>query len=54
MQVTVTVRLDVDEEAWAVEYGVEGRTAVRADVKRYVQDAAEQHLDSMGLLSSRL
>jgi hypothetical protein len=43
MKVSVTVVIDVDTEAWALAYGVEGAAQIRADVKRY---ALSQIIDS--------
>ena len=37
MKVSVTVVLEVDTEGWALDYGVEGKAAIRADVKEYVR-----------------
>lgn len=32
----LVVTLEVDTDAWAAEYGLEGRLAVREDVRSYV------------------
>lgn len=44
MIVTMTLKVDVDLEAWATIYGVEGARAVREDVRTYalgqLQDSA--------------
>lgn len=38
MKVRVTVTLDIDQEAWALTYGLEAKdvTAIRQDVVRWV------------------
>jgi hypothetical protein len=50
MFVSVTVRLDIDTEAWATDYGLETASEIRADVKEHVQNLVRDHLDSLSLL----
>jgi hypothetical protein len=38
MQITITVKVDVDPEAWAATFGIERRD-VRQDVKDYITNA---------------
>lgn len=46
--VTVPVRLTVDVDAWANEYGIAPTiAAVRDDVKTYVTNGVRDHLDSI-------
>lgn len=47
MRITVTVKVDVDPEAWMQNYGVD-RGEVREDVKRYVEDLARQQIVAVG------
>lgn len=48
--VTVTVRVDIDPEAWAANYGVEGRRAIRADVQTYAENLVREQLRDAGVL----
>lgn len=48
MRVRLTVTLDVDEEAWASEYGV-GQLALRDDVRQHLDTALRGHYGSEGL-----
>ena len=36
MKIKVTITLDVDTDAWTLNYGVEGAKKIREDVKTYV------------------
>jgi len=53
IKVRVTMAVEIDPEAWGIEYGMEGASAaeIRADVKRYIEDAATQQLQSIGVLA---
>lgn len=52
MKISINFTLDVDPEAWAVDYGIEGGApAVRADVKTYVQNTVHDHLQGLGMLT---
>ena len=48
MRVLVKVVLDVDPEAWALEYGIE-RSEVRGDVQTYFADFCRGQLEHVGL-----
>ena len=48
MKVKIEVTVDVDVEAWALEYGIE-EIEVRKDVKEYFQIGAIQMLESLDL-----
>lgn len=53
IKVRVAVTVEIDPEAWGIEYGMEGATAaeIRADVKRYAEDMVSQQLASLGMLA---
>lgn len=53
MKVRVEVTVDVDPEAWALNYGVEGSAAIREDVKRKVSSDAVENLALLGLLREK-
>lgn len=50
MIVNVSLKLNVDAAAWALEYGVTGAAEVRKDVKLYVTNNVIEHLRSLELL----
>lgn len=50
MKVRVEITLDIDTEAWSLEYGVEGASAIREDVKTHVTQSTLAHFSGMGLL----
>lgn len=50
MKVSVNITLDIDPEAWATEYGVEGSKAIREDVKQHAANSIKQHFDNVGVL----
>ena len=50
MRVTVTIQLDVDPEAWALQYGVTGARALREDVKLHATAQVVGHFRSLDLL----
>lgn len=47
MKIKVTFTLDVDPEAWALEYGIQ-RKDVRADVQSYFEYNAKEQLIHIG------
>jgi len=53
MQVTVTVTLRIDEQAWKDEYGLDGatKTEVRQDVKRHAEQSLRMHFQDLGVLA---
>lgn len=51
MKVTVTIKLDIDAEAWATEYGLDPSEVVR-DVKRHVTNNVTGHISGLGLLKT--
>lgn len=48
MRIRVTVSVDVDDQAWADEYGMDRRD-VRDDVRRYITKAIDSQLSDLGL-----
>lgn len=44
MRVNVSFTVDVDEEAWSQEYGVQTAAEIRADVKRHVSRPSRREL----------
>lgn len=49
MRVQVKVTLDIDVDAWMLEYGCD-RDEVRRDVQQHTAESIRQHLDALGLL----
>jgi len=49
VKVRVVLTVDVDVEAWMLDYGV-AREQVRADVQQYMRDAVVAHMGEMGHL----
>lgn len=47
MRVRVDFTVDIDPDAWRVEYGAED---VRSDVRTYIENAVRTHLEVMGVL----
>lgn len=37
IRVRMTLILDVDQESWTLDYGVEGRREIQGDVKEYIR-----------------
>ena len=50
MRIAVPVTLDVDVDAYALEYSID-KSDVREDVKRYAQTVVEEHFANLGVLS---
>lgn len=50
MKVKISVEVDIDPEAWTLNYGVEGAAAIRADVKRYAEGTILEQLNQVGVL----
>lgn len=50
MKVRVTVTLDVDPEAWTLNYGIEGRSAIAADVREWAHNLLHQAASESGNL----
>jgi hypothetical protein len=53
VKVRVVLDLDIDPDAWMLEYGVE-RAEVRKDVQEYVANGTRDHLSSLGVLIPEL
>lgn len=54
LSVNITLKLDIDTEAWGLEYGFDPKdtTAIREDVGNYIRNATIDHLGGMGLLAT--
>jgi hypothetical protein len=50
VKVTISVTVDIDPEAWTLNYGVEGSAAIRADVKEYGRSTIIEQLKDVGVL----
>lgn len=49
MKVKISFTIDVDVDAWMLDYSVE-RAEVREDVKVYVENGTLDHLRGLGML----
>lgn len=49
MKITVTISLEIDEEAWTLNYGVEGKAAIRQDAKAHADNLVREHFRDLGL-----
>ena len=55
MQVTVTVKLEVDMEEWSEMYGSDlTDTSIRSDVKGYVTASTRDQLESSGFVLTKV
>lgn len=52
MKVTINLTVEVDTEGWTLDYGVEGKAAIRADVKEYVMNVILQSNENLKLPDS--
>lgn len=50
MKVRINFTIDVDPEAWSLNYGVP-REAMREDAQAYVENLVTEHMRDLGLLS---
>ena len=50
MKVKVEVTVDIDPEAWTMNYGVEGTAAIREDVKEYCRHTLHDQLAQVEVL----
>ncbi len=50
MKVRVTVTVDIDPDAWTLNYGVEGTEAIHKDVETYCAQALHTHLEQAGVM----
>lgn len=53
MRVRVTFTIDIDPDAWASNYGIEGANAIREDVQEYSRVAVMDLFNSNGLLTEK-
>jgi hypothetical protein len=51
MKVRIEFTIDVDNDAWTLNYGVEGEKAIRQDVKAYSTNLVVEHFADLGLLT---
>ena len=49
MKVKVSFTVDIDPEAWALNYGIKN-AEIREDVKRFAEDAVLDQFQACGLL----
>lgn len=50
MKIKVELTVDIDPEAWTLNYGVEGAKEIREDVRAYVEGAVVEQLRAVGVL----
>jgi hypothetical protein len=50
MRTSITIKLDLDPEAWTLNYGIEGWPAIRANAKAYTETMIVEHFRDLGLL----
>lgn len=51
MKVRVTMTVDIDPEAWDLNYGTgTDAAAVREDVRTYIENGARDQLETVGVL----
>lgn len=50
MKVRISVEVDIDPEAWTLNYGVSGAKEIREDVKRYGESTIVEQLNQVGVL----
>jgi hypothetical protein len=56
LRVRITLVMDVDTEAWTLDYGVTGRHAIAGDVKQYIRNLIHDGsggLENITLVSSK-
>jgi hypothetical protein len=52
MKIVVRIEVDIDRDAWSLEYGTENTAAaIREDVRAYIQNGTYAHLDQMGMIA---
>jgi hypothetical protein len=47
--ISITLSITIDPESWTLNYGTEGRAAIRKDVREYVRSAVEGNLENSGI-----
>ena len=50
MKVKIEMTLDIDNESWTLNYGIEHQADIRADVRSYAIDMVTEHFRDMSLL----
>lgn len=51
LRVRVMITVEIDTEAWALNYGVEGRNEIRDDVIAYCGSLVRDQLREVGVLA---
>lgn len=49
VKIKAVVTVDINPDAWMLEYGIERIEDVRADVIKYIADGVIAHMDQMGM-----
>ena len=52
MKVRISLTVDIDPDAWTMNYGVEGAEAIRKDVREYVTHGVYDGLSVTGVLTT--
>jgi hypothetical protein len=52
MKVRITLTVEIDPEAWTLNYGVAGAPDIRADVRAYIADLTTEQLRTAGILAA--
>lgn len=47
MKMTVTLQLEVDAAGWSDDYGVEGASSIRGDVKSWLRTLVQESSDNI-------
>ncbi|MEB3023465.1 MULTISPECIES: hypothetical protein [Mycolicibacter] len=50
MKVRIDFTVDINEEAWAAEYGTADTAETRSDVQQHAKNMITGHFDSIGVL----
>jgi hypothetical protein len=51
VKVKVEVTVDINPEAWEMNYGISGAKEIREDVKEFAKNAILAQFDAVGLLA---
>lgn len=52
MKVKIEITVDIDVDAWTLNYGIEGAKKIREDVKESVEQGVTEHLRELGMLNA--
>lgn len=53
MKIHVEFTVDIEPDAWTLNYGISGAREIREDVKGYVEEAALNQLALVGVLREK-